>query len=168
MRSRQVAQFSTHGMTDNRVSDGFAHREPQARREFRARQSTQDESGTGNSGTPTLNKGEITRYPQPMSRRQHVLGRQASAALGTARGEDCPAGACAHPQSEAVGLGPATNVGLEGALHGGAPTRCAKTDGEENILCGEPTDNTHRRSNGLEPPGERPQKDGRTTCHLAG
>jgi hypothetical protein len=33
-----------------------------------------------------------------------------------------------------VGLGPATDVGLEGALHGGTPTRCAKTDGEERIL----------------------------------
>jgi hypothetical protein len=46
-------------------------------------------------------------------------GRQLVAALTATGGQDGSTGAGAHPQAEAVGLGPATVVGLKGALaHG--------------------------------------------------
>lgn len=121
-----MAKLSAHRVPHNGISDRFTHGQPHPSGLFRARERAHNESGTGDSGTPTLNKGEFTRNPQPMSRWEHVLGRQAGAALGAPRGEDGPTGTRTHPQSEAVGLGPATDVGLEGALHGGAPTRCAK------------------------------------------
>src|SRR5664279_4748780 len=46
-------------------------------------------------------------------------GRQLVAALTSTGGQDGATGAGTHPQAEAVGLGPATVVGLKGALaHG--------------------------------------------------
>jgi len=63
-----------------------------------------------------------------MTRRQHTgaSGGQLGAALVTAGGEDGASGPSAHAQAEAMGLGPATVVRLEGALaHEGL--RCFET-----------------------------------------
>lgn len=72
---------------------------------------------------------EVLAPPQPVLGRQHVMdlrtsgsGRQAGAALATARRDDRATGARPHTQPEAVGLRTTTVVRLEGALaHSGAP-----------------------------------------------
>lgn len=66
-------------------------------------------------------RGEVRPFTQSMTCRQHAeasggSGRELGAALATAGGEDGTAGTRAHAQAEAVRLGAATVVRLEGAL----------------------------------------------------
>ena len=57
-------------------------------------------------------------------------GGQSGAALGPPSGENRPARSGSHPEPEAMGLGAATVVGLEGSLgHGEAPGRYGFLDG---------------------------------------
>ena len=75
---------------------------------------------TGEAGYAWIARGEAVvrsaASPTPGS------GRQPVATLATARGQDGPAGTCAHAQAETVRLVAAPVVGLEGALaHDGAP-----------------------------------------------
>src|SRR5882757_2490620 len=86
-----------------------------------------DEKRAASPTAPSYRGREVLAPPQPILGRQHVMtctrsGGQAAAALATAVCQDGAAGAGTHPQAEAVGLGAAAVVRLEGALaHSGAP-----------------------------------------------
>ena len=83
--------------------------------------------------TAAHDRGEVGRAAHPVRRRAarrgragragRRSGRQLAAALAAAGGDDGAAGAGAHAQPEAVRLGPAAVVRLEGALaHGRTPS----------------------------------------------
>ena len=79
---------------------------PHVEHEGRARSATSTPNGSGEVGAPA----------HSMGRGQHRSGGEAGAALTATRRKDGATGAGAHPEPEAVGLGPTTVVGLERTL----------------------------------------------------
>ena len=107
------------------VADGLGHNKTDARRKIRTRIGPvgmhDDQSPACSAGAgPAHCRGEIGPLTQTVTCRQHAgldgSGRELGAALAAAGGQDGAAGAGAHAQAEAVRLGAATVVRLEGAL----------------------------------------------------
>jgi len=105
---------------------GFGYDEPDPcwpTRPTRVERSADDQQPTATASpvagraTPQYG-GEVAPVAEPGSCGQHrqQSGREFGAALGPAGGQDGASGTGAHPQPEAMSLGPATVVRLEGAL----------------------------------------------------
>ena len=76
----------------------------------------EDECRAGGAASAPDSSGEVGTPAHPMGRGQHRSGSETGAALTAPRRQDRAAGAGAHPEPEAVGLGPTTVVGLERTL----------------------------------------------------
>src|ERR671927_410444 len=103
-------------------------------------------------GRPTRRPDRTTAVNSGRRRRRACAGNTSGgellAALATTTGEDRAAGTGAHPQPEAVGLGPTTVVRLERALAHEDPLRGQRL-----------------RTTVLPPPGGGPQGPERTAPH---
>ena len=75
-----------------------------------------DERGSPGPDTATNGTGEVFGAAEASRRWQHRSGGELDAALTPPRRKDRAAGPGAHPQPEAMGLGAAAVVRLEGAL----------------------------------------------------
>jgi hypothetical protein len=105
-------------VTGHRVPDRPAHDQADAGRlgTVESGPHVQDECRAGRATSAPDSSGEVGAPAHPMGRGQHRSGSEAGAALTAARRQDRTAGTGAHPEPEAVGLGPAPVVGLERTL----------------------------------------------------
>ncbi len=116
--SADSAQATRDPVTGDGVSNRLAHDEPHSCR-LRTGLSRPDVEHEGRTRSPTSapnGSGEVGAPAHAMGRGQHRSGSEASAALTAARRKDGATGAGAHPEPEAVGLGPTPVVGLERTL----------------------------------------------------
>jgi hypothetical protein len=118
-----MAKPPLRAIAHDRVADGLGHNKTDARRKIRTHIGPvgmhDDETPACSLGTRAAHRRrEVHALTQTMTCRQHAeaSGRELGATLATTGGEDGAAGTRPHPQAEAVRLGAAAVVRLEGAL----------------------------------------------------
>ena len=129
------AQSSGHPVPCHAAADRLSYHQPDlagAGVLGRLSQQVHHHRTAASPAAPLGHRGEISGGPQAMRGRQHRgmpgSGGQLGAALATSGLQDGASGTSPHPQTEAVGLGPAAVVRLEGPLaHGLAPSHHLRT-----------------------------------------